>query len=292
MNLETLKLYCDIVRLHSFSKGAKANQVTQSAASQAIAQLELDLGVQLIDRSKRPFSLSPEGQKYFTGIRSMLSDYAKLVSGVKGSRDDIGGTVRVAAIYSVGLYDLSRYTQKFMSLNPQAKVRLEYLRPNKVYDAVVHEDADLGIMSYPRADRAVTVLPWRFEKMVFVCNPSHRLAARTSITPTEFEGENFIGFDPDLPIRKAIDRGLKQQHSHVNVVMEFDNIETMKVAIEVNAGVSILPEPTVRREVEARRVVAIPMSGADFVRPVGLIHRRNKPLTPTIQRFIKLLKEG
>ena len=171
MNLETLKLYCDIVRLQSFSKGAKVNQVTQSAASQAIAQLEQDLGLQLIDRSKRPFALSPEGQKYYAGVRSVLSDYAKLVSEVKGSRDDIGGTVRVAAIYSVGLYDLSRYTQKFMSLNPQAKVRLEYLRPNKVYDAVVHEDVDLGIMSYPRADRAVTVLPWRFEKMVFVCNP-------------------------------------------------------------------------------------------------------------------------
>jgi DNA-binding transcriptional LysR family regulator len=290
MNLETLKLYCDIVRLQSFSKGAKANQVTQSAASQAIAQLEDDLGVQLIDRSKRPFALSPEGQKYYSGVRTMLSDYAKLESQLKGSSNDIGGTVRVAAIYSVGLYDLNRYTQRFMSLNPQAKVRLEYLRPNKVYDAVVHEDVDLGIMSYPRADRAVTVLPWRFEKMVFVCSPSHRLAGQSTVTAKEFEGENFIGFDEDLPIRKAIDRGLKQQHSHVNVVMEFDNIETMKQAIEVSAGVSILPEPTLRREVEAKRLCAIPLAGVDFVRPVGIIHRRNKPLTPTIQKFIKLLK--
>src|SRR5579862_7262927 len=135
MNLETLKLYCDIVRLQSFSKGAKANQVTQSAASQAIAQLEIDLGVQLIDRSKRPFALSVEGQKYFTGVRQILSDYAKIEAEIKGPGAEAGGTVRVAAIYSVGLYDLSAYTQRFMSAHPQTNVRVEYLRPNKVFDA-------------------------------------------------------------------------------------------------------------------------------------------------------------
>jgi DNA-binding transcriptional LysR family regulator len=290
MNLETLKLYCDIVRLQSFSKGAKANQVTQSAASQAIAQLETDLGVQLIDRSKRPFALSFEGQRYYSGVRQLLVDYEKLESDLKGPGAEAGGTVRVAAIYSVGLYDLSAYTQRFMSANPQTKVRVEYLRPNKVYDAVVHEDADLGIMSYPRADRAVTVIPWRFEKMVFVCNPSHKMAGKSSVALKDFEGENFVGFDPDLPIRKAIDKVLKQQHSHVNIVMEFDNIETMKQAIEINSGVSILPEPNVRREVSASRLTAIPLAIPDLVRPVGIIYRRNKPLTPAIQKFIKQLK--
>jgi DNA-binding transcriptional LysR family regulator len=290
MNLETLKLYCDIVRLQSFSKGAKANQVTQSAASQAIAQLEAELGVQLIDRSKRPFALSVEGQKYYYGVRELLTEYMKLENEIKGPGADAGGTVRVAAIYSVGLYDLSGYTQRFMSANPQAKVRVEYLRPNKVYDAVVHEDADLGIMSYPRADRAVTVVPWRFEKMVLVCHPSHKLASKSSISLKDFEGENFVGFDPDLPIRKAIDKVLKKQHSHVNIVMEFDNIETMKQAIELNAGVSILPEPNVRREMEAKRIAAIPLAIPDLVRPVGIIYRRNKPLTASVQKFIKLLK--
>jgi DNA-binding transcriptional LysR family regulator len=145
-------------------------------------------------------------------------------------------------------------------------------------------------MSYPRADRAVTVIPWRFEKMVFVCNPSHKMAGKSSVALKDFEGENFVGFDPDLPIRKAIDKVLKQQHSHVNIVMEFDNIETMKQAIEINSGVSILPEPNVRREVSASRLTAIPLAIPDLVRPVGIIYRRNKPLTPAIQKFIKQLK--
>lgn len=290
MNLDTLKLYCDIVRLQSFSKGARANQITQSAASQAIQQLEHDLGVRMIDRSKRPFAVTLEGRRYFDGVRALLSDYSKLEAEVKGSSATLAGPVRVAAIYSVGLYDLSQHIQRFMTEYPQAKVRLEYLRPNKVYDAVVNEEVDLGIMSYPRKDRAVTTIPWRAEKMVFVCYPSHPLAAKTLINAADLEGERFIGFDPDLPIRKAIDRSLKQQHSHPNIVMEFDNIETMKQAIEIGVGVSILPEPTVMRETAAGRLVAIALAMTELVRPVGIIQRRHKPLTPTVQRFVDLIK--
>ena len=152
--------------------------------------------------------------------------------------------------------------------------------------------ADIGIMSYPKNDRIVAVEPWRSEKMVFVCHPSHRLATRPMIFAADISGENFIAFDGDLPIRKAIDRSLKHHHSQVNVVMEFDNIETMKQAIEINAGVSILPEPTVRRSADGKRMVAILLSMPELVRPVGIIHRRQKPLTPTVQRFIQLLQSA
>ena len=290
MNLETLKLYCDILRLKSFSKGAKANQVTQSAASQSIQQLEESLGIQLIDRKRRPFAVTASGQKYYEGVRQILADYTKLESELKTVGKAVAGTVRVAAIYSVGLYDFGRHMRRFMSQYPQAKVRLEYLRPNKVHDAVVNEEADLGLMSYPHADRSVTVLPWRSEKMVFVCHPSHKLAGCALVKAPDLGGENFIGFDADLPIRKAIDRSLKQRHTHVNIVMEFDNIETIKQAIEINTGVSILPEPTVRREVESKRLVSIPLAMTELVRPVGIIHRRRKPLLPIVQTFIQLLR--
>jgi DNA-binding transcriptional LysR family regulator len=290
MNLETLKLYCDIVRLQSFSRGARANQITQSAASQSIQQLEHDLGLRLIDRSKRPFSVTLEGHRYYEGVRGLLSEYGKLEAEIKRASSTLAGPVRVAAIYSVGLYDLSRYMQRFMTEFPQAKVRLEYLRPNKVYDAVVNEEADLGIMSYPRKDRTITTIPWRAEKMMFVCQPSHPLATKTLIAAGDLEGEKFIGFDPDLPIRKAIDRSLKQQHSHPNIVMELDNIETMKQAVEIGVGVAILPKPTVEREVAAGRIIAIPLAMTELVRPVGIVLRRHKPLTPTVQRFIQMLK--
>src|SRR6516165_10239203 len=214
MHLETLRLYCDVVRLRSFSRGATLNFDSQSAASQAMQQLESDLGVALLDRTKRPFVVTPEGR------------------------------------------------------------------------------ADVGIMSYPPASRALSIVPLRSEPMAFVCHPNHRLARRRMVMPADLNGETFIAFDAGLTIRKAIDRALRQHNVRVNTVMEFDNIETIKQAIIIAAGVSILPRHTVQNEASIRTLAVVPMGIPDLVRPVGLIHRRQKPLTPTVSRFIQLLKDA
>jgi len=292
MTLETLKLYCDIVRLHSFSEGAVASQISQSAASQAIQQLEAELGVMLIDRSKRPFMLTPEGQTFFDGCQVLLEGYDKVRAAIAANRSQMTGSVRVAAIYSVGIHIMSDHMQRFMSLYPQAKVRLEYLHPHKVVESVLNDEADLGLLSYPPSNRSLTVLPWRSEAMVFICHPSHRLARRKLVAAADLNNENFVAFDANLRIRKAIDRCLRQHDARVKVVMEFDNIETIKQAIAVGAGVSILPQPTILKEVGNRTLAAIPLAMTELVRPLGIIHRRGKLLTPTIARFLELLRKS
>ncbi|HSB73316.1 MAG TPA: LysR family transcriptional regulator [Candidatus Methylomirabilis sp.] len=291
MNLETLKLYCDIVRLHSFSQGAAANQVSQSAASQAIQQLEAEAGALLIDRSKRPFMVTPEGQTFYAGCQVLLEGFDKVRAAIVAGRTQMTGSVRVAAIYSVGIHIMSDHMQRFMSLYPQAKVRLEYLHPHKVVESVLTDEADLGLLSYPPANRSLTVLPWRSEIMVCVCHPTHRLARRKIVAGADLNHENFVAFDADLRIRKAIDRCLRQHGARVEVVMEFDNIETIKQAIAVGAGVSILPQPTVVKEVGNRTLAAIPLAMTEMTRPLGIIHRRGKLLTPTISRFLELLRQ-
>ena len=292
MNIETLKLYCDIVRLHSFSEGATLNQVSQSAASQAVQQLETDLDVLLIDRSKRPFMLTPEGERFYDGCQQLLTDFDRLRTTIASRKTLVTGVVRVAAIYSIGIHIMSDHTQRFMSLYPQSRVRLEYLHPDKVVEAVLDDEADLGILSYPPANRSLTILPWRSETMVFVCHPSHRLARRKLINPADLHEENFVAFDPDLRIRKAIDRYLRQHQARPTVVMEFDNIETIKQAISVGAGISILPRPTILKEVGNRTLTAIPFATSELVRPLGIIHRRGKALTSTIARFLEQLRQA
>ena len=266
--------------------------MTQSAASQAVAQLEAHLDVILIDRSKRPFALTAEGRTYFEGARKILQDYEQIAAAVRSTRTQVAGTVRVAAIYSIGLHVMSRHVQQFISRFPQANIRLEYLQWNKVVDAVLEEDADLGILSYPKSTRQIAVVPLRSEAMVFVCPPGHPLAARKQGAAADLHGLNFVAFDPDLIIRKAIDRALNHEKATPKVVMEFDNIETIKQAIEVGTGVSILPEPTVQKEVAQGSLAAVQLALPDLVRPIGIIHRRRKRLTPAVRKFIELLKEG
>jgi len=292
MHLETLRLYCDVVRLRSFSRGAEQNFVSQSAASQAVQQLETQLGVPLIDRTKRPFVVTREGEAFYTAARAILESWEKAKTEVAAVKARVDGTVRVAAIYSVGLHDVSRPMQQFMSLYPDARVQLECLHPHKVVEAVITGEADVGIMSYPPPDRALSVVPLREEPMALVCHPNHRLARRRVVPPAELAGEAFVAFDAGLTIRKAIDRALRQHNVRVNIVMEFDNIETIKQAIIIAAGVSILPRHTVQKEASIRALAAVEVAIPDLVRPVGIVHRRHKPLTPTAERFVQMLKDA
>ena len=292
MHLETLRLYCEVVRLRSFSRGAEACFVTQSAASQAVRQVEEELGVTLIDRTKRPLVVTPEGEAFYAACRELLDGWEKAKTEIQAVKARVAGTVRVAAIYSVGLHDVSRPMQQFMSLYPDARVQLECLHPHKVVDAVLDGEADIGIMSYLPADRALTVVPLRLEPMALVCHPSHPLARRRLVRPDALNGEAFVAFDRGLTIRKAIDRALRQANVRVNVVMEFDNIETIKQAIIIAAGVSLLPRHTVQKEAGIRTLAAVPLGIPDLVRPVGIIYRRQKPLTPTALRLVELLKEA
>lgn len=292
MHLESLRLFCDVVRLRSFSKGAEHNFVSQSAASQAVQQLETQVGAVLIDRTQRPFVVTPEGRSLYEACRSMLEVWDRAKSDVVAVKARVDGTVRVAAIYSVGLHDVSRPMQQFSSLYPDARVQLECLHPHKVVEAVMSGQADIGIMSYPPSDRALTVVPLRVEPMAVVCHPNHRFARRRMLMPEDLNGVPYVAFDRALPIRKAIDRVLRQHGVRPTIVMQFDNIETIKQAIIIDAGVSILPRHTVQKEAGIRTLAAVGLGVPDLARPVGIIHRRQKPLTPTASRFIEMLKES
>jgi len=290
VNVETLSLYCDVIRSGSFSLGAAAHRISQSAASQAVRQLEEELGAQLIDRTKRPFMVTPEGRKFFDACVSLLEEFEKAKSEITQQKSAVSGTVRVAVIYSVGLQDMGFYTQQFTTRFPQAKIRLAYLHPAEVVEAIIADEADLGILSFPPPHRSLTILPWHDEPMVFVCHRTHRFARKRMIAARDLESENFVAFEKNLQIRKAIDKSLRQRGVRIEPQMEFDNIETIKQAIAIHSGVSILPKPSVSREIENGLLADVPLDMPDLVRPIGIIHRRQKLLTPTAAKLLEFLQ--
>ena len=290
MHLKSLKVFCDVVRRRSFSRAATENGMSQSGASQVVNQLETLLGVQLIDRTRRPFGLTGEGKVFYDGARKLLVQYDALVEDVRVFNAEVAGRVRVASIYSVGLNYMNLCVQAFLTNYPQANVRIEYLHPHRVYEAVETDQADLGLISYPKPSRSLAVIPWRDEPVVLVCSPGHRLAGARSVSLEDLAGEKMIGFECGLTIRREIDRVLAAHHVEVDLVMEFDNIETIKRAVEIGAGISLLPTPTVRREVEVGTLVTVPLKPIELVRPLGILHRRGKELGTTARRFIEAVR--
>jgi len=291
MHLKTLKVYCDVARYRSFSRAAAANHITQSAVSQMIAQLERRLNVQLIDRSSRPLQLTPAGRIFYDGCRDLLQRFQELERSLVSGLQHLQLPVRLAAIYSVGLRDMGQYVERFRRMEPRATVQIEYLHPDQVYQRVLDGTADLGLVSFPKSSRNLLAVPWRQEEMVVVCPPQHPWSRRGHIRVCELRGQPYVHFEQGLVIRRQVDRFLRQHGALVQVVMEFDNIENIKKAVEAGAGIALLPEPTVAREVEAGTLIALPLADAVFVRPLGIIYRRSPRLSLAAQRFLEVLRQ-
>ena len=289
--MKQLRVFRDIAQFRSVSKGAAANGVSQSAASQQLHELEGELGTTLLDRSTRPLSVTDAGKLYLDLCRDVLRRHAEFDAALDRTKNQVEGSVRVASIYSVGLSEMSHLEHEFSRRYPEARLEVEYLRPEKVYEAVVEDRADLGLLSYPEATKEVTVLPWRLEEMVLAASPYHQLAQKTEVSPADLDGLDFIGFDDELPIRREVDRFLRDHHVHVNMTLHFDNLQMIKEAVAHGSGVSIMPARVMAAEVTQGRLVMIPIAAPELYRPLGIVHRRKKRFHRAALAFLELLQE-
>ena len=267
------------------------NGVTASAASQHVQELERSLGVTLLDRSTRPFAVTEAGRLYADTCRDILRRWDDFLRETESLKTEVEGTVRVAAIYSVGLSEMSHLEEEFARRAARVRLEVSYLRPEKIYEAVADDRADLGLVSYPEATREIAVVPWREEEMVLVTVPGHPLAHRTVVRPQDLAGLDFVAFDEDLPIRRGVDRYLRSHDVEVNVVMHFDNLQTIKEALVLGSGVSIIPERIIQAELADGRLAAVPLEEPKLYRPLGIIHRRKKRLHRAAQLFLDLLED-
>lgn len=291
MNLRNTEIFCDIATHRSFSKAAAARQISQPAVSQALQQLEEEVGVTLIDRSKRPIELTAAGGFYFERCQKWLEDYRAIEDAVHRYSGRVTGKVRVASIYSVGLLQMSSYVRRLRDEYREIELHLDYAHPEAIYSRVLRDEVDLGIVSFPRDGGEIGCIPWQDQEMVVSVAPRHPLAAHEDVSLRMLDRLDFVAFTADLTIRRKTEKLLKKADVSVNVTHQFDNVETIKRAVEIDLGVSILPLPTLRRELEFGTLHAARLADTRFVRPLGIIHKRHKHLSRAAEKFVELLHE-
>ena len=291
MQIETLKIFCDLARLQSFSKTAERHLLSQSAISQQLAQMELTYKCQLINRKKRPIKLTREGRLFYDAAKDMLDRYEQLRSELNALKSSACSRINVAAIFSIGMHALPDYVKKFMVSYPNVNVHIEYLGAEEIYELVLTGDIDIGLVAVPKRDKRLEVYDFEDEPLVLVCSPKHPLASESEVDVHKVQFERFVSFEEDIPTRIWIDNILRHYNIVVRPVMEFDNIETIKRAVEINSGISILPQTAIIQEVASGTMRAIAFSNEKFVRPTGIIVRKNKILGQAGRYFIELLRK-
>ena len=289
MQIENFKIFADLVETKSFSKSAKLNGITQSAVSQQARAMERHFKTLLVDRSQKQFQLTREGQRVYDSAKELLHSYDKLLSELQEMKKVISGTIRISTIYSIGLHELPPYIKKFLHDYPSVNVRVEYRRSNLVYEDILHNSVDFGLVAFPVKVRQIEALPFRNDQLVLITHPQHPLAKRTEIELRELQGHKFIGFDPDIPTRKAVDHIFRENKLEIEPVMEFDNIETVKRAVEIDHGIAVVPQATVLQEGRQGALAIVTFKGKEFTRPLAILHRKGRVLTPAMKKFIETL---
>ncbi|HEY1950853.1 MAG TPA: LysR family transcriptional regulator [Bryobacteraceae bacterium] len=291
MNPANLRLIRDVAQHRSVSKAARWNDLSQSAASQALGELERELGVTLFDRGTRPLTVTPAGKAYVEFCRDVLRRHDEMISLLDSIKKQLNATVRLAAIYSVGLSEMSSIEARFAERFADAELQVQYLRPERVWQAVAEDEADLGLMSYAESSREVVALSWRDEEMVVAVPPDDPLAAYQSLSASALDGRLFVAFDEDLPIQQHIDRYMREHEVEVEITLRFDNIEMIKQAVAHGAGISIMPQRVMHEDMLQGRLIALPLEPAELFRPVRIVHRRRKVFNEVTIGLLELLKE-
>jgi DNA-binding transcriptional LysR family regulator len=289
MQIENFKIFADLVETKSFSKAAKLNGITQSAVSQQARSMERTFKTLMIDRSQKQFNLTREGQRIYEAAKEILHGYEKLQSELQEMKKVISGTIRISTIYSIGLHELPPYIKKFLHDFPSVNVRIEYRRSNLVYEDILHNSVDFGLVAFPQRTRQIEMIPFRNDRLILIANPNHPLAKADDVDIKTLAEHKFIGFDPDIPTRKAVDQIFRDYKLEITPVMEFDNIETVKRAVEIDHGIAIVPQATVLQEVRQGTLVTINFKGKEFTRPLAIMHRKGRVLTPAMKKFIDIL---
>jgi LysR family transcriptional regulator, transcriptional activator of the cysJI operon len=266
------------------------NGISQSAASQQMQELERQLGAVLLDRSTRPLILTAAGKLYLDYCRDSIRRRDEFDVELHRLKHDMQGKVQIAAIYSVGLSEMSAIESKFSERFPNGELVVSYLRPEKVFEAVEEDRADVGLLSYAESTRDVVALPWRKEEMVVAVSIHHPPAAKAEIQIEELAGEAFIGFDEDLPIHESITGYLREHRVSVDMVFRFDNLQMIKEAVGHGVGISIMPERVMQKEVAQGRLVALKLKPADLFRPVCIVHRRRKVFSELALGLLEILR--
>ena len=292
MHIQNFKTFCDLVETKSFSKAARLNEVTQSAVSQQLKAMENHYDMLIIDRNQKKFRLTPQGTVLYSTFKEILSLYERLNCEIQEMRNIVSGTIQISTVNSIGLHELPPYLKSFIKEFPSVNARVEYRRANLVYEDVLHGTADIGLVAFPVNHKELTSINFAQDELVVAMNPEHHLAKKKSLTVKDLSGQDFISFEKDIPTRKATDEILSSAGVEISIVMEFDNVETVKRALEINAGIAIRPGNTVTNEIERNQLTACKLDNGAHVRPLAIIHKKNRLLTPALRSFVELMQSS
>ena len=286
-HLRTLQ---SIARHGSFSRAARALNLTQPAVSMQVRHLERALGLPLLERvGKRAFP-TRAGELLLAHADRALRELEAGVERVQELRGVVAGRVRLGTSASISIYLLPPALRRFRARYPETEVVIVTGNAAEITRAIVANELDVGIVSLPVRDRELAVTPFFRDELVAITPPHPRWRRVKSADAPMLAEHPLILFEAGATLRRVIDGWFHRAGVAPRSLMELGNTEAIKKLVEAGLGLSVTSWFSVAAEVRQRVLTAIRLT-PPLERQIGLVRRRDKPKTPALEAFVSALDD-
>jgi DNA-binding transcriptional LysR family regulator len=292
ISLYKLEIFAVVVQTGSFSAAAERLLMTQPAVSQHIQDLEAALGAKLFERGRRGVTLTEAGETLHRYTQEILRLVAEAESAVTDVRHLASGQVRVAATPGVGVYLLPDWVQAFRQTHPHLTVTVQTSITPHIVAGLRRGEMDLGFVEGELENLDlddVAALELEVNEQFVIVGPKHPWWERSSVRLAELAGRGMVMRQRNSQTRIWLDGELQRAGVQVQVVAEFDNVESIKRAVAKGRDIAILPEYAVRSELEMGLLRALPVEGKPLQRTLKLVWNRTQPFSAVTRAFLRFL---
>lgn len=287
MTLRHYKIFVAVCDAKSMTAAAEKLFMSQSAVSQAIAELEGHYGVRLFERLCRKLYLTQAGEKLLGYARHMIRMNTEVENDMKTLHRN--GTIRLGASVTVSAHVLPKLVSAFRKANPLTDVEVTEDNTEKIENLILQDKIDLGLVEGEAASPDVLARPFMEDELILICSPNHRFASIPMIEPKELEQEDFIIREKGSGTRRTFEDKMTENHLTWRVTWTCNNAETIKMAVSEGLGVSVISRRAVVNEVKSGLLCQKSIKGLQFKRQFKIIYHKNKYITETMEKFMSLL---
>lgn len=295
MNIDQFEVFRIITQAKSFTKAAKILNFTQPAISSQIKALEENLNVSLFDRGNTGVKPTEAGKKFYEYGEKILALYAEMeaeIAKISGLNKEF---INVGASYTAGNYFLPSSIITFKDLNPDVHIRLDIGHSQDIINDVKDRTIDIGVVEGNLTNEPdLHKIKIESNDLVLIVPPRSEWLRRPSITISELLNEPFIAREEESTIRHFVESYLKTldlTFDDFNIVTEITNWEAIKEAVLRNKGVSLVPYPVVKRELNEGRLLKVAVPNMKLSWDMEVVVRMNENFTGLKKEFLEFISD-
>ena len=288
MDVRGLEVFLSVAKHLNYTRAGEEVNLSQPSVSVRINQLENELGMKLFEQLGKKVALTDAGLLLLPHARRVIAAIEDAKQALEELQGLERGSLKIGASTTPGMYLIPQTIARFKQQHPKIEVHLGIKDTRQVEEGVIRNEYDFGFVGGHLVGDEVDVLPWVTDQLVLVVSPTHHLARKKSLRADDLRKEKFILRELGSATRSTIASYLETSSLAAQTVMEMENPESVKKAVQSGLGIAFISKFAVETELRAKTLVAVRIHGLDIRRELKIVYRKDKHLSRAAETFISM----